>query len=73
MLRILEETPVPVIPLALSNLWGSMFSRFATVAVETAAAPLSREDQVAAGEPVAPENADLQSLRNESLALRMKP
>ena len=29
MLRILKETPVPVVPLALSNLWGSMFSRFA--------------------------------------------
>jgi 1-acyl-sn-glycerol-3-phosphate acyltransferase len=25
--RILEETPVPVIPLALQGLWGSFFSR----------------------------------------------
>src|SRR5690606_36132140 len=27
MLRILKETPVPVIPMALSGLWNSMFSR----------------------------------------------
>jgi 1-acyl-sn-glycerol-3-phosphate acyltransferase len=27
MMRILQETPVPVVPLALSGLWGSMFSR----------------------------------------------
>ena len=25
--RILEETPVPVIPMALQGLWGSFFSR----------------------------------------------
>jgi len=25
--RIIEETPVPVVPMALSGLWGSMFSR----------------------------------------------
>ncbi len=27
VLRILKETPVPVIPMALSGLWDSMFSR----------------------------------------------
>lgn len=27
MNRILQETPVPVIPLALQGLWGSFFSR----------------------------------------------
>jgi len=27
MLRVLKETPVPVVPLALSGLWDSMFSR----------------------------------------------
>jgi 1-acyl-sn-glycerol-3-phosphate acyltransferase len=27
MLRILKETPVPVVPIALSGLWDSMFSR----------------------------------------------
>jgi 1-acyl-sn-glycerol-3-phosphate acyltransferase len=33
ILRILAETPVPVVPCALSNLWGSMFSRrYGTVA-----------------------------------------
>lgn len=26
-LRILEETPVPVVPIALRGLWGSFFSR----------------------------------------------
>jgi 1-acyl-sn-glycerol-3-phosphate acyltransferase len=28
VMRILEQRPVPVIPLALQNLWGSFFSRF---------------------------------------------
>ena len=27
MMRILKETPVPVVPMALSGLWDSMFSR----------------------------------------------
>ena len=27
VMRILEQRPVPVIPLALQNLWGSFFSR----------------------------------------------
>jgi 1-acyl-sn-glycerol-3-phosphate acyltransferase len=27
LMRILKETPVPVVPLALAGLWGSMFSR----------------------------------------------
>jgi 1-acyl-sn-glycerol-3-phosphate acyltransferase len=27
IMRILEQRPVPVIPLALQNLWGSFFSR----------------------------------------------
>ncbi|MEH6548275.1 MAG: MFS transporter, partial [Sneathiella sp.] len=33
--RILEETPVPVIPMSLSGLWGSMFSRFGGRAINT--------------------------------------
>ena len=28
MEKILAETPVPVVPMALRNLWGSMFSRY---------------------------------------------
>ena len=27
MMRILKETPVPVVPMALTGLWDSMFSR----------------------------------------------
>lgn len=33
--RILAETPVPVVPMGLSGLWGSMFSRFGGRALKT--------------------------------------
>ncbi|HET8871405.1 MAG TPA: 1-acyl-sn-glycerol-3-phosphate acyltransferase, partial [Aquabacterium sp.] len=39
IMKILEETPVPVIPSALHNLWGSSFSRIEGVAM---AKPLRR-------------------------------
>jgi 1-acyl-sn-glycerol-3-phosphate acyltransferase len=73
MLRILKETPVPVIPLAVSNLWGSMFSRFATSMWKRLPRRYLAKITVTAGEPIAPENADLQTLRNAVAALRIRP
>ena len=45
MMRILKETPVPVVPMALSGLWDSMFSRKYGVAVAALAATLLAEDR----------------------------
>ena len=73
MLRILTETPVPVIPLAVSNLWGSMFSRFATSIWNRLPRRYLAKITLAAGEPIAPENADLKTLRDAVVALRLKP
>ena len=33
--RIIERTPVPVVPMALQNLWGSFFSRYSGTAFLT--------------------------------------
>jgi 1-acyl-sn-glycerol-3-phosphate acyltransferase len=73
MMRILKETPVPVIPLALSNLWGSMFSRFSPSLWKRLPRRYLAKITLAAGEPMAPENADLEAMRNAVVALRIKP
>ncbi|MEJ1960055.1 MAG: MFS transporter [Gammaproteobacteria bacterium] len=72
MLRILKETPVPVIPLALSNLWGSMFSRFATSLWKRLPRRYLAKITLAVGEPIAPENASLETMRHAVLALRLR-
>ena len=73
MLRILKDTPVPVIPLALSNLWGSMFSRFATSLWKRLPRRYLAKITLAAGEPIAPGDATLENLRDAVVALRIKP
>lgn len=72
MLRILKDTPVPIIPLALSNLWGSMFSRFATSLWKRLPRRYLAKITLAAGEPIAPEDATLDNLRAAVVALRIK-
>lgn len=72
MLRILKETPVPVIPLALSNLWGSMFSRFSTSLWKRLPRRYLAKITLAVGEPIPAENASLDVLRNAVAALRIK-
>jgi 1-acyl-sn-glycerol-3-phosphate acyltransferase len=73
MLRILQETPVPVIPLALSNLWGSMFSRFSPSLWKRLPRRYLAKITLAAGEPIPPEAASLENLRDAVVALRIKP
>ncbi|MEJ0037361.1 MAG: 1-acyl-sn-glycerol-3-phosphate acyltransferase [Gammaproteobacteria bacterium] len=72
MMRILKETPVPVIPLALSNLWGSMFSRFGASVWQRLPRRYLAKITLAAGEPIAAEDANLENLRNAVAALRIK-
>jgi 1-acyl-sn-glycerol-3-phosphate acyltransferase len=69
--RILERTPVPVVPLALSGLWGSIFSRRdgAVLARPWRAKPF-RRIAIAVGDPVAPAAAEPEALAGQVLALR---
>jgi 1-acyl-sn-glycerol-3-phosphate acyltransferase len=73
LLRILRDTPVPVIPLALSNLWGSMFSRFAKAPWQRLPRRYLARIKLAVGDPVAPQEVSLEGLRDRVLALRSLP
>jgi 1-acyl-sn-glycerol-3-phosphate acyltransferase len=73
MMRILKETPVPVIPMAVSNLWGSMFSRFAQSMWQRLPRRYLAKITLAVGDAIPPESADLEGLRQHVLALRTKP
>jgi 1-acyl-sn-glycerol-3-phosphate acyltransferase len=70
--RILAETPVPVMPLALRGLWGSFFSRQGGVAM--ACWPFRRglfpRITLAAGPALAPEDATPAELRAKVMTLR---
>ena len=69
--RILEATPVPVIPLALRGLWGSFFSRKGGAAMTRPSALLPlRKVGIVAGDPVAPAAATPEALQANVLALR---
>ena len=72
ILRILKETPVPVIPLAVSNLWGSMFSRHSKALWQRLPRRYLAKITLAVGDPVSPEAVDLAGLRSRVLALRTK-
>jgi 1-acyl-sn-glycerol-3-phosphate acyltransferase len=69
--RIVEETPVPVIPMALRGLWGSFFSRKGGAAMSK---PFRRgvwsRIELVAGDAVAPAAVELEDLRSRVLALR---
>ena len=70
MMRILEETPVPVIPLAIAGLWGSMFSRYERVVLLRAPRKLFARITLRAGSPLAPQDVQPESLRETTRALR---
>jgi 1-acyl-sn-glycerol-3-phosphate acyltransferase len=68
--RILSETPVPVIPIGLSGLWGSMFSRQTRTVWIRLPRKLFARITISVGTPVAPEEATPDLLRERVLALR---
>ena len=72
--RILAANPVPVVPLALSGLWGSFFSRVDGKAMKT---PFRRglfsPIALRVGKPVAAAEATPERLREQVLALRRAP
>lgn len=62
--RILRESPVPVVPVALSGLWGSYFSKASN------ARKLPKRVRVSVGEPISPDVATAVGLEDKVLALR---
>jgi 1-acyl-sn-glycerol-3-phosphate acyltransferase len=67
--RILEQAPVPVIPMALRGLWGSLFSRFPGGPLARLKS-LSLKIGLVAGPPLAPERATPEALQEAVLSLR---
>ena len=69
--RILDSNPVPVVPMALSGLWGSFFSRVDGVAMKT---PFRRgvfsDIALHVGVPVPAQEATPEHLQAQVLALR---
>lgn len=70
MLRILKETPVPVIPMALSGLWNSMFSRKYKAVWKRWPRRFLPKITLNVGEPVPPEDVQLDTLRSKVIQLR---
>lgn len=61
--RVVERTPVPVVPLALKGLWGSFFSRMGGPAMLKIPRGLGRKVELVAGAPVPPEQCNAARLR----------
>jgi len=76
IMKILEQQPVPVVPMALTNLWGSFFSRIELVGGKpTAMAKPFRRGMFNAvglnvGEPVVAGEVQLEGLREKVLRLQ---
>ena len=71
--RILERRAVPVVPMALSGLWGSFFSRARGAAMGSLPRRFWSRIHLDVGTPVAPEQATAAGLREAVAALRHRP
>ncbi len=67
--KILAERPVPVVPVALCNLWGSMFSRRDPV-LRRRPYKLWARVEVRVGKPIPPEEVTAERLQQEVAQLR---
>jgi hypothetical protein len=70
MLRILKETPVPIVPMALTGLWDSMFSRKYPSIWQRRPRRFWPKIGLRAGTPVDPANVDIETLRQRVMELR---
>ncbi len=76
LLKVLEKTPVPVIPMALGGLWGSIFSRKHNkllTRIAKGVLHIGRTIDLVVGEPIPAEQVTLQGLREQVIQLRTKP
>jgi 1-acyl-sn-glycerol-3-phosphate acyltransferase len=67
--RIIKETPVPVIPMVLNNLWGSMFSRKDKLKDRRPRKFLAKID-IVVGQPINPENVNKKMLHEHVIKLK---
>ncbi|MCX7555176.1 MFS transporter [Marinicella sp. S1101] len=70
--RIIKETPVPVIPMALNNLWGSMFSRFSKQVIKRLPRKFMAKVDLVVGEAIPPEQVTAEKLEAEVKALKVQ-
>ena len=70
ILRILRDTPVPVVPMALSGLWGSFFSNSGSGAMRKMPRRAWARLRVTAGDLIAPETVTIDGLAQSVAALR---
>ncbi len=68
--RILQDTPVPVIPVALRGMWGSISSRRGGAAFQKMPRRLRSPVEVSVGMPVSPEHATPEHLHQQVQHLR---
>jgi 1-acyl-sn-glycerol-3-phosphate acyltransferase len=68
--QMIETTPVPVVPMALSGLWGSFFSRSANGKAMRRWRGIHSRIAFVVAPPVAPANVTLDGLQATVLALR---
>ncbi len=68
--RIIERTPVPVVPLALQGLWGSFFSRKDSDAVLKLPRGLWSKIGLCAAPAIPPQQVDREALHDQVLAMR---
>lgn len=73
LLRILQRSPVPVVPMALSNLWPSMFSRREPRLWKRWPRRALAQVTLAVGEPMAASEVTLEAARDRVVALRERP
>jgi 1-acyl-sn-glycerol-3-phosphate acyltransferase len=68
--KMIERTPVPVVPMALQGLWGSFFSNCGGPALTHAPRLRWSKLGLVVGEPVAPQDVRAEDLQARVLALR---
>ena len=71
--KIIGTTPVPVVPMALSGLWGSFFSHKDGPALSRLPRRFWSRVKLTVGKAVAPEAVNAVDLRNRVLAMRERP
>lgn len=67
--RMLADTPVPVVPMALHGLWGSFFSRKGGPAMKKLPRRFRANVQLKVSEPIAPEAASPKALEDKVRAM----
>lgn len=70
VIKLLEKTPAPVVPMALQGLWGSFFSRKGGPAFAKMPRRFNAKIALNVGEPIAAEDVTLAVLEEKTLTLR---